>query len=422
MSNHKSSGQGKIEMGQTIFWSWQSDRNERVSRHLIRDALVIALERLTSGSDIEERLELDHDTKGLPGSPDIVASILEKIDQASVFVGDITPIAIADGGKQVANPNVLIELGYAKKSLGTARVITVWNTAFTNCRVEDLPFDLRGKRGPISYNLNTGATKSELASARETLVGGFVDRISGCLESPENSGFKNEWQPSVEGDPSIWIPPGTPIPINEVFGSGTKTFVDGGRWYVRILPSKFDPMHLDGGAYAPLVDFYGGFSCGDTTGGKLTYEGSVRADNAKDELTGASMWFRSTGEIWISHAGVSGSYQGRNDFFGDYIPEKWASSISQALKMSSEKGAAGPYKIRLGVTRLDGLTWPMGRYSHGSPPVSLEPNMEAEFSAAGAMQADWIQGFLDAWQQLRRVFSRPAPKQDEIDEAIRKIG
>ena len=409
-------------MGQTVFWSWQSDRDERVSRHLIREALVIALDRLTNGSEIDERLELDHDTKGLPGSPDIVASILVKIDQASVFVGDITPIAIAEGGKQVANPNVLIELGYAKKSLGAARVITVWNTAFTNCRLEDLPFDLRGKRGPISYSLNAGATRPELASARESLINGFVDRIGACLESPKESASLNHWQASAEGDPSIWISPDTPIRINESFGSGTKAFVDGGRWYVRILPSTFDPTHLDAGAYAPLGDFCGGFSSGDTTGGRITYSGSVRADNAIDELTGASMWFRRTGEIWISHGGISGSYQGRNDFFGDYIPEKWASSIYHVLKMINENGGVGPYKVRLGVTRLDGLTWPLGSYSFGRPPVSLEPSMEAEFAVAGATRGDWMQGFIESWTQLRRVFSMPAPKQDQIDEAIGKIG
>ena len=48
----------------------------------------------------------------MPGSPDIVATILAKIEAAAVFVADVTPIAVSPGGKHVANPNVLIELGY----------------------------------------------------------------------------------------------------------------------------------------------------------------------------------------------------------------------------------------------------------------------------------------------------------------------
>lgn len=110
-------------MAQTIFWSWQSDRSERETRHLIREAMVIALDRLAGDSEIEERLEIDHDTRGLPGSPDIVSAILAKIEIAAVFVADITPIAISDQGKHIANPNVLIELGYAKKALGPSRAL-----------------------------------------------------------------------------------------------------------------------------------------------------------------------------------------------------------------------------------------------------------------------------------------------------------
>jgi hypothetical protein len=130
-----------------------------------------------------------------------------------------------------ATPNVLIELGYAKKALGTARVITVWNTAFTRSRPEDLPFDLRGRRGPITYVLNAGAPREALATARSLLVNVLVDRIGACLEHlPPPSPVQLPWHPSIDGDPSIWVVPGTPIPLNEGWDSGTKTFIQGGRW------------------------------------------------------------------------------------------------------------------------------------------------------------------------------------------------
>ena len=45
-------------------------------------------------------------------------------------MGDVTPIAVSADGKACANPNVLIELGYAHGTLGESRVLQVWNTAF----------------------------------------------------------------------------------------------------------------------------------------------------------------------------------------------------------------------------------------------------------------------------------------------------
>ncbi|GAB7552077.1 hypothetical protein NRB_15790 [Novosphingobium sp. 11B] len=54
--------------------------------------------------------DLTSDTKGVAGSPDIVGTILVNIEAAKVFVGDVTPIAIASNGKALANPHVLSEL------------------------------------------------------------------------------------------------------------------------------------------------------------------------------------------------------------------------------------------------------------------------------------------------------------------------
>lgn len=407
-------------MARTVFWSWQSDRSERETRHLVREAMVIALDRMMGASEIEERLEIDHDTRGLPGSPDIVGAILAKIDAAAVFVADITPIAVSDRGKHVGNPNVLIELGYAKKALGPERVVTIWNTAFTDSRVEDLPFDLRGRRGPITYALHAGASREELAKARAFIVESLVDRIGGCLDAlPVAAPAPRPWQPSVEGDPSIWVAPGTPVRINEDWGSGTKVFVDGGRWYVRILPSHFDSSALDNGVHAPFVGGYGGFSWGQATGGQLTYSGSVRAD-VEQELDAATMWFRGTGELWMMQTRISTDYRGRPCFYGDHIPEKWADLLASGLARLSGNGGVAPYHVRLGVTGLAGLYWPDIQTFGGEPPVALEPAIEHEFTTTGIDEADWREGLATAWIVLRRAFGMPPPKDALIAETVQK--
>lgn len=411
---------GGLAVDKTVFWSWQSDRSERETRHLIREALVVALDRLTGESDIEERLEIDHDTRGLPGSPDIVASILDKIDAASVFVADITPITISEGGKHVANPNVLIELGYAKKALGTGRVVTIWNTAFTQSRPEDLPFDLRGRRGPITYELEAGASREALGKARAFLVEGLADRISVCLNHlPSRVSAPLPWQPAIDGDSSLWVKPGEPIKVNEDWGSGVRTFIEGGRWYVRILPASFNSQALDSMSHGPAVGFYGGFSAGKVTGGLMTYSGSVRA-NVAPELDAASIWFRKTGEIWGFQTRIGGEYRGRQVFYGDYIPEQWADFLASGLNMLINSGARGPFHVRLGVTGLDGLHWDVGQTFGGEPPIALEPSLEAEFAMTGKDITEWRTGFVAAWTALRRIFAMGAPDEAAVDKVIQK--
>ena len=83
-----------IFMSRTVFFSWQSDRPKEEGRDLIEQALEDAVEKIAADITVEEAirdgLELDKDTKGVPGSPPIFETILNKIDKASVFIADLT--------------------------------------------------------------------------------------------------------------------------------------------------------------------------------------------------------------------------------------------------------------------------------------------------------------------------------------------
>lgn len=67
-----------------IFWSWQSDTPGKIGRHFVRRALSRAIEELKETPEIEERseippgLHIDHDRKGVVGSPDLARLILPK--------------------------------------------------------------------------------------------------------------------------------------------------------------------------------------------------------------------------------------------------------------------------------------------------------------------------------------------------------
>jgi hypothetical protein len=152
----------------TVFYSWQSDRPSSTNRRFIERCLQQALREARSTPSFELDTFLDRDTQGTAGSPDIVATILAKIDAAQAFVGDVS---IVDGQHRLCpNPNVLIELGYAAHSLSWNRIVLVCNEVYG--AVEMLPFDIRQRR-VLTYHLNENASAEEKTNARKKLVEAF---------------------------------------------------------------------------------------------------------------------------------------------------------------------------------------------------------------------------------------------------------
>ncbi len=127
-----------------IFYSWQSDLPNATNRGFIEKALEDAVKSIRNDDSIEVEPVIDRDTKDVPGAPDIAHTIFGKIEQAQVFVCDISIINQNTPSRLTPNPNVLIELGYAIKALGWENIIMVINSAFG--KPEELPFDLRMRR------------------------------------------------------------------------------------------------------------------------------------------------------------------------------------------------------------------------------------------------------------------------------------
>jgi hypothetical protein len=193
-----------------IFWAWQSDLPGKTGRHFVRGALEEAIERIKQSGDIEEPgeqfqngIHLDHDRKGLSGSPDLAIEILRKIDVSTVFVGDVTPVGKAaertnDEGvteqKLLLNPNVAIEIGYALKSISTNHIIMIMNGHYGSRA--DLPFDLGGKAGPIIYVLSEDADQKTIAAERKRLVSVLADALRLFIPKPVVQPF-GELKPKI---------------------------------------------------------------------------------------------------------------------------------------------------------------------------------------------------------------------------------
>jgi hypothetical protein len=171
----------------TVFYSWQSDLPNATNRGFIQKSIEDAVAVIRKDQSIEVEPVVDRDTEGAPGAPSIDETIFEKIDRASIFIGDVSIINTGSTGRPTPNPNVLTELGYAMKALGKKRIILIVNTAFGE--IEKLPFDLRQRRA-IPYSMPDEAL--ERAPERRKLQGMLEHRLREIFTH-----FQNEVVPEV---------------------------------------------------------------------------------------------------------------------------------------------------------------------------------------------------------------------------------
>lgn len=165
-------------MKKTIFYSWQSDLPNNKNRGFIEDCITVAIKKLEY-NDIYLDIAIDRDTKDTLGTPDIASTIFSKIDNTSIFIADISFINSDFGGRKTPNPNVLVELGYAAKTIGWENIICVFNLEFG--KIEDLPFDLRFRR-PLVYKIENSENKKKdrenLSDILQTAISSIINKES----------------------------------------------------------------------------------------------------------------------------------------------------------------------------------------------------------------------------------------------------
>lgn len=160
-----------------VFYSWQSDLPGSTNRNLILGALAKACKLAGAESEVEP--VVDRDTANVPGSPNISETIFAKIEAADAFVADVSivnPTRTGDA-RPTPNPNVLVELGYAVRSLGHARMVLVVNSHFG--KPELLPFDLRQLR-VLAYE--SAPENAERAPVRKSLAADLAGALRAVAE------------------------------------------------------------------------------------------------------------------------------------------------------------------------------------------------------------------------------------------------
>lgn len=142
----------------TIFFSWQSDLDLKRNKNFIEGCIKTAISEFNGENELLVNFNLDKDTSGEPGNPEIINIILNKIDSARMFICDLSIINSDYYGRKTPNPNVIFELGYAIKSLGWEKIICVVNQEFG--LAEDLPFDIKHRR-LLGYNFQSKEKQAE---------------------------------------------------------------------------------------------------------------------------------------------------------------------------------------------------------------------------------------------------------------------
>lgn len=163
----------------TIFYSWQSDLPNKDNRSFIENCIEKAVKKDKLGVEFGLTLAIDRDTKETVGTPDITGTIFEKIAKSDIFICDISIINGDYEGRKCPNPNVLLELGYAVRTIGWERIICFYNLKYGD--IKNVPFDLSHRR-IFCYNSDKENEKEAVSKA---LSAGIKDMIAkGLIRNP----------------------------------------------------------------------------------------------------------------------------------------------------------------------------------------------------------------------------------------------
>jgi hypothetical protein len=352
-----------------IFWAWQSDHPREISRDVIRTALEAAIDHIKEERDVIEPpdesrgdLHIDHDTKGLTGSPDVASAILEKIAASKVFVGDLTPVGSTPAktgneghlpGRPLMNPNVAIEYGYALKTLSDSGVIGVLNLAFGN--PEGLPFDIIHKRWPIRYRLVEGATKAEIDRERNVLKGQFVTALKGFLNNPQPEAVSFEETPTH--DKAFYFNNDEQLGhCNQLGGQVSMTFRQ--VLYVRLIPTKPLLRPIAERTMVSKAYQYGAMGSQELTIPITNQYGAMCfAPMGNTRNVDAMTQYFPNGEVWAINADIMRHGRRTDDFW--YLLNQAEDAFMKTLKrgldyMKDVAGVELPIKVIAGVVGLKG--------------------------------------------------------------------
>ena len=465
-------------MPDKIFYSWQSDRSNNTNRSFIEDALMKALRNLGRASNelyaSPRDLELDKDTKGMPGSPPIADTIFRKIEECAVFIPDLTFSGQTDRNRPIPNANVLIEYGWALAKLGHERIVAVMNTAYGAPTETTLPFNIRHTRWPHPFKLSKDADEDERNTVKRSLIRYFEDAIGTALPATLTAGPSfTPLQPKSsissfldEGDVLGILRPAA----HERPESTTVIWRDGPRAFLRVVPrvpaGPHDPLQitkmLDN---MPLKPFWSPqesrqWSMGNEWGAVVFESGGpdrIAADYIVQVTRHGEIW--GIDNFWLQTRRANDEAKlAKSMDFPDFRPQEnivrffedeYARALGEYLQFANEQlKLTSPVTVIAGLTGVQGFQTCLppprpGKVTHRRvggaassdivstiPGVSLKPDgsPELQFHEDYVLENNayfrhaykvLIPFFVKAWSEFQNPRPVSLPKLNEPDDADR---
>jgi hypothetical protein len=393
----------------TVFYSWQSDSPNNTNRGFIEQSLQKAIRNLGKEVSLQEALrddtiELDKDTKGIPGTPPIVESIFNKISECGIFVPDLTFVATTDGNRQVPNPNVLIEYGWALKSITHSRIVPVMNTAFGEPDAASMPFDMRHLRNPITYHLEQSAdpetrslAKNQLAKRLQQEIGLIIQKGLHRIGAADGPVYLPT---AATVNPSTFLQPGETFQADGI--RKRLSIPDVQKLFLRLIPStpkdsiktNLEAFSLaQQGALMPMKakNAAWGWSIERNKYGAFSY-----ADEDA-EILFFSQLFR-TGEIWgVDTRSINMKTcvdDGRVDF--GYFPSEHLEGVFSDTLENYLQLASGPLSLALPLRFIAGATDVAG-YRMTAPRNTYFPTRDPRFGGRVDAQHITFEGQIDGY-------------------------
>ena len=398
-------------MADKIFYSWQSDRPNNTNRGFIEDALTKAIRNL-GRADNElytplRDLELDKDTKGMPGSPPIADTIFRKIEECAVFIPDLTFCGLTDKKRPIPNANVLIEYGWALAKLGHERIVAVMNAAHGEPTGTTLPFNIRHTRWPYHFELEEGAGADERNAVRQSLIRYFEHAIKTALAttSASSTSFtslqpKSSTSSFVDEDDVLGILPpaarGRPEPTTVVWRDGSRAFL---RVVPRIPAGPYDALQITGVLdNMPLKPFWSPqekrqWRMGNEWGAAVFESGGpdqIAADYIVQVTRQGEIW--GIDNFWLQPRRIAHEAElSKSLDFSDLRPQEnvvrffedeYARALGEYLQFGREQ-----LRLTSPVAVIAGLTGVQGFQTYLPPP---RPRMPTHHRVGGAASADIV--------------------------------
>jgi hypothetical protein len=361
-------------MVQRFFYAWQSERPRSVCRHFIRRALE-AIAPVLNQTGVDERVEIDSDTQGVPGVPEILNIVLRKIDEDDVFVADLTMCSETsepEKSRMSPNANVMFEYGYALKAKGRDRIICVMNAFYGGNDPVDLPFDLRHARAPIRYSLAPDASSAEKQKVLDKLS---TELLTAATLIIDNLPSTKADLPHINFQKPHFAEGQELTPEGDFTFQSESTFFDDctGYVYLRAHPLKLINLSVAqikaleiGAAGLTISTGSSSGSLGSNKWGRISY--ALRKDGDKRLSRDYVQYFR-TGDIEI----VNGSYltvvkrNGGSALHADYLVTQVVNPMLDIARQCFERLGVTDFIVEVGLLGIEG--WRLAVSNFGTGPM-----------------------------------------------------